>query len=423
LDRDVHRFKRHRTACEQTLPRCAVAGLTDRGAASPQSAQHEERGYWEPALQDSGQTRVFLDVRDRFFAHHGVFMSKQGCAWARNLLAAIALAVGATISLAASAPSTAANSPLVDKIWDVAGRRFVDPQQLSRALARSDFILLGEIHDNHEHHLHQAEMIASLIGAGRRPAIAFEQLDREFQPDLDRAIARGDTPDATADAAHFDRKGWRWEDYRPLIVLALDAHLPVIAANLSRNDARSVATHGFAALEPSHNDLAIATVWNKARNNATVDALVEGHCGQLSRQDVAPIALAQRARDAVLANSLLAHRGQGAVLITGAGHARRDLGVPLYLQARAPGARIVSVAFTEVRDNANAATDYDVAGAGSTHDRVYDYLWFTTGAERGDPCADFSPPRMTSAPRAATDATVADPPNGQPPKGTPAMTR
>ena len=44
----------------------------------------------------------------------------------------------------------------------------------SNRLARADFVLLGERHDNPDHHLLQAEVLRSLIALGRRPAVGFE---------------------------------------------------------------------------------------------------------------------------------------------------------------------------------------------------------------------------------------------------------
>ena len=45
--------------------------------------------------------------------------------------------------------------------------------------AARDFVLLGEKHDNPDHHRLQAWMIDALVARGRRPAIAMEMLDAE----------------------------------------------------------------------------------------------------------------------------------------------------------------------------------------------------------------------------------------------------
>jgi uncharacterized iron-regulated protein len=96
--------------------------------------------------------------------------------------------------------------------------------------------------------------------------------------------------------------------------------------------------------------------------------IIDGHCGQRPEDKrLAGMVEAQRARDARMAASL---KGS-AVLIAGAGHARRDRGVPLYLAS----ADVISIAFQEVGD---ATPDYR---------GQFDYVWFTTAAPRKDPCA------------------------------------
>ena len=111
-----------------------------------------------------------------------------------------------------------------------------------------------------------------------------------------------------------------------------------------------------------------------------------GHCGALPQSMLAPMALAQRARDAALALAMVQAARQAApgarvVLIAGNGHVRRDLGVPHDLAVLDAAARVLSVAFLELEDGRPGAVD-----------GPYDAAWFTPRAERADPCADFKPP-------------------------------
>jgi len=94
------------------------------------------------------------------------------------------------------------------------------------------------------------------------------------------------------------------------------------------------------------------------------------------------IARAQRARDAVMADMLIRTAKSGAVAIIGRGHARQDMGVPLYLAARAPGVPVLSIGLVEVDAPVNPAT-YAQGPLGQIHD----YLWFTPRTQRKvDPC-------------------------------------
>ena len=63
------------------------------------------------------------------------------------------------------------NHPLAGRIWDVSSDRFIDRETLVERLARADFVLLGERHDNPDHHMLQAEVLRSLIAVGRHPAV------------------------------------------------------------------------------------------------------------------------------------------------------------------------------------------------------------------------------------------------------------
>jgi hypothetical protein len=89
----------------------------------------------------------------------------------------------------------------------------------------------------------------------------------------------------------------------------------------------------------------------------------------------------------------LRFRKDGAVLIAGAGHVRRDIAVPIYLRARAPGASVVSIAFTEVQAGTEDAGAYETSAEAGPSDPVFDYLWFSPRAERKDPCAGFTLPQ------------------------------
>jgi hypothetical protein len=113
----------------------------------------------------------------------------------------------------------------------------------------------------------------------------------------------------------------------------------------------------------------------------------DSHCGHLPETALPGMVTAQRARDAAMAERLLAVAGDGAVLIAGAGHVRTDRGVPMYLAARAPGATVASLAFVEVATGRTAPGDY--AERFGVARVPFDYVWFTTRADDVDHCARF----------------------------------
>jgi hypothetical protein len=120
------------------------------------------------------------------------------------------------------------------------------------------------------------------------------------------------------------------------------------------------------------------------------DEMWESHCRELPRSMLDPFVTMQRARDAQLAERVLAARGDGAVLIAGSGHARNDRAVPSYLAREAPDRSRAAVAFLEVSEERRNPADYAEAfGPGGL---PFDFVVFTPAQPREDPCAGFRSP-------------------------------
>ncbi len=262
-----------------------------------------------------------------------------------------------------------------ERIIDTRTRNPIARDELVRRLAAARFVILGEIHDNARHHRLQAELLETMLAAGRRPAIAMEQFDRENQAALDAARARGERdPERLADAGKFDRKGWRWHDYEPIVRMAAANDLPLLAANFSRADARALMKSGVPApgIAPA----------GGAERTALEKAIVDGHCGiRPPPAMLSGMVEVQRARDARMAEVLGAQgtgaAGAGAVLVAGAGHARLDRGVPSYMPPEFRE-QLLSVGLVEFNsDGTLPVVDYR---------GIYDVVWFTPRAAREDPC-------------------------------------
>ena len=242
-----------------------------------------------------------------------------------------------------------------------------DLQRLSAAVRSRPIVLLGEVHDNATQHAMRAQALRMLLESSARPALLMEQFDRERQPDLDRALARpGVTADeviAAATPADPAMQGWSWPFYKPYVALAIDYKLPIIAANVSRNDTRRVLKDGLPSLGfDAHVPPDIQA--------AQASEIADSHCGMLDTDTAGRMAGAQVARDQFMARAIEANAARGAVLIAGNGHVRRDVGVPRWLN-EATRARSVSIGLLEPGDP-NAAA-FDVA--------------LTTSAQsRSDPC-------------------------------------
>ncbi len=280
--------------------------------------------------------------------------------------------------------------PLTGRVWDVAAARFIDPAVLPARLARARFVLLGEKHDNPDHHQLQATIVRALVAAGRRPAVAFEMLDTTQAPALARHLAASPRDaHGLGDAVGWREAGWPpWRLYEPIAHAAVDAGLPIIAANLPAGLISSVARGNMSVLPPS-----LVTTHGLDRA-LSVDAhasmaaeIRDAHCGHAAEPMISNMVSAQRARDAHMAEAMVTAASDGAILIAGAGHVRRDRGAPLYLRARAPGATIATVAFVEVQPD--AASPHAYAARFSASPLPFDYVWFTPRVDDDDPCERF----------------------------------
>jgi uncharacterized iron-regulated protein len=279
---------------------------------------------------------------------------------------------------------------LVGQIWDVAGGRFVDEAAVAARIAEARYVLLGEKHDNPDHHTLQARLIRALTAAGRRPAVAFEMLTPSQAGALARHLAtRPRDAAGIGEAVNWKASGWpAWSMYEPIAQAALDADLPIVVANLDPEKVRAVSRQGLAALDGAlvrrHGlDRPLAA----SVRTAMAEEISDAHCGYASDTLVTTMIAVQRARDAHMAEALLtAPGGDGAVLVAGGGHVRNDRGVPAYLRRIAPGVATASVAFLEV-DPARADVESYAARFGGR--LPFDYVWFTPAVDGEDPCEKF----------------------------------
>ncbi len=242
-------------------------------------------------------------------------------------------------------------------------------------VATPQVLLLGEVHDSADGHAARLAVLKERIEAGWRPTIAMEQFDLEFQAGLDAAMRDCQDADCVIAKATPPKSSWHWDYYKPVITLALEFKLPVVAANLSRTQAAKIVRGDFGdALPP-------ALIAEYRLDALPADVLAaqaqevrDSHCGALPEAMVTPMAKSQIARDVVMAETLRAHAAGGVVLIAGNGHVRGDIAVPYWL--RRDGLNPQTVGFLEPTGDA----------------RPYDQVRRIPQTQRPDPCAGFKPP-------------------------------
>ncbi|MDO8280170.1 MAG: ChaN family lipoprotein [Burkholderiaceae bacterium] len=230
------------------------------------------------------------------------------------------------------------------------------------ALLPADVVLLGEQHDAVEHQRIHAQVVRTLAARGELAALALEMAPRGRST---AGLARHADEASVRSALAWNEQAWAWAAYAPAVMAAVRAGVPALGANLPREHMRQ-------AMADAHLDAALPGPVLKAQQQA----MRLGHCGLLPESQIRPMTRIQIARDQSMAEVVTAALAPGktAVLLAGAGHVDKTLGVPRYL---APGLRVRAV-----RLSAGPA-------AGGTTD--FDAVWTTPALPARDYCAELRP--------------------------------
>ena len=238
-------------------------------------------------------------------------------------------------------------------------------------LPPADVVILGEIHDNPEHHRNQALAVAAVMPR----ALVFEMLTPE-----QAGKAPPDRADAEAMARAFDWQSAGWPAfsmYHPILAAAPEAR--IYGGDLPPGEAQRAVSDGAAPVFGADAARYGLTTRLAPEDQAAREAEQrDAHCNALPEDLLAGMVEAQRLRDAALARAVvqaLDETGGPVAVITGSGHARVDRGIPAVLGLVAPQARVLSVG--QIEAPAAAQQPYD--------------LWIVTKAiPRDDPCAAFA---------------------------------
>ncbi len=279
---------------------------------------------------------------------------------------------------------------LAGRIWQPGEQRYATARDVVDALGKADFVLLGEKHDNPDHHRIQAWLLRQTIESGRRPAVAFEMMRQSQQAALDAHLAASPGDAAGLGAAlGWEKSGWPdWAMYQPVAEAALSASAPLLAAGPDREATRAVARGGMDALGPERvRALRLDEPPSESMRAEMRKVVDESHCFQLPESMLDAMVDVTLVKDAVMADAMIrgaAMTGRdSAVLITGTGHARADTAVPWHLRRLAAGRDVVAVGIIEV-----VAGETRPAVYGDIYGGVlpFDFVWFTPRVDDDDPC-------------------------------------
>lgn len=307
-----------------------------------------------------------------------------------NAASIITALLAATI-LAAPVSTTVAAADAADRVsaWSSGDARVIDQAHMRQAITHADYLIIGEIHDNPQHHRLQADLLGHFADSQDAAiSVGYEQLSVDQQPLLDAFHEQATaTADSFGEAVAWSQSGWPdYNIYQPLFAATLERGLPIIPLMFSRATTRDIVSNGIevALAEDAMAQLRPDTLLSADARAAVEAEMQDAHCGKLPDAMLPAMVDVQIARDAFMAYRIV-QAAERAVIITGNGHARRDRGIPQFIQRLRPDAAIVVVHLLEVAEGDRVA-EQAVERAGTD---ITDYALFTPEHPRSDPCLAF----------------------------------
>ncbi|MBE7637412.1 hypothetical protein GUA87_11200 [Sneathiella sp. P13V-1] len=230
-------------------------------------------------------------------------------------------------------------------------------------IQKADFVLIGEKHDNPEHHKVQAAILKQNLNKG--DVVVFEMLKSTQSKAIDDFNAGKTELSAFEKALVWEKSGWPdWNYYAPLFGTARDKGAEIRYGSLPIKELKKTSFNNDALSDSAKSDLQ--------------DDIREGHCGLLPEQAIKPMTTVQMQKDAFMAQQMLTGEGDSnrRFLIAGNGHVLKDRAVPRHLAGKE--GKIVVIGFGEKgQEEANIYDNYDI-------------YWITdsVGKTQEDYCAD-----------------------------------
>lgn len=218
--------------------------------------------------------------------------------------------------------------------------------QLLADIAQRDVVLLGEQHDEEDHHRWQLQTLAALHAKRPDMVIGFEMFPRRIQPVLDRWVAGELTVKEFLAQAEWEAV-WNMpaELYLPLFQFARLNRIPMVALNVERTLTQAITEKGWDAVPESLREGVGRPAPPPERYRVFLEEVHRQHVAMRTTGDDAPdpadtrpfdfFIESQTTWDRAMAEAL-AHRLKSApdgakplaVGIMGSGHIRHGHGVP-----------------------------------------------------------------------------------------------
>jgi uncharacterized iron-regulated protein len=254
---------------------------------------------------------------------------------------------------------------------NTSGGTFFDVKDLSKELLDFDVIFFGEMHTIEPVHRAQAELSHALADVDPALMFSFEMWERDTQDLMDKFLAG----ELEEDRFVEESRAWgNYDSYRPMLMLAQERNLKVIAANIPRDYATRVSREGWDFVW-SLPDL--ERRWIAQKLTAPEDEYKKEFFGimtdmgdhEMKPEDLENYYRAQCIKDDTMAESialyLKEHPGHRLMHFNGDFHSRAWRGTVSRLQELMPGLRIAVISPEIVDDLHKPVLPDDMAALAS----------------------------------------------------------
>lgn len=201
--------------------------------------------------------------------------------------------------------------------------------------ASASAVLLGEHHDDEAHHRWQLDTLRGLLARNRRLAVGLEMVPRRLQPALDRWFAGELDEEAFLAAVEWDTVwGFPAAFYLPVLRLAREHRLPLVALNVDRALVSRTAREGWSAIPAAEREGVGDPAPLPAAYVAELRAAMAGHGGAADPARFARFVEAQSVWDRAMAERIAdTHRATGRTVVALVGMTHAEAGMPPQLAA------------------------------------------------------------------------------------------
>lgn len=253
----------------------------------------------------------------------------------------------------------AQKAPEAYRLYDAKGKE-VSYDKMIKAVAASDVVFFGEIHNCVMSHWMEMKVLEALAEKNKNIKVGMEMLEADNQLIIDEYTS------GVISSDRFESECRLWDnystDYEPLVYFAKSHRLPLIATNVPRRYASVVKDKGLAYLDSLSSEakrylpkLPIKYVENE---NAQSGFALMGMLGKGSDPEL--MAQAQAIKDATMGWFIAKNLGKGEQMVhfNGTYHSDAQNGIIPYLKEYRPGTTVSVIRAVRQEDITQLEEDY-----------------------------------------------------------------